>query len=101
VPHLGWSVTEAAATTRWTTSYNPTSGILSDSEGSFSAAESAATFVSADDGNVKSYYEVCPNRGLLNMQGGIINGLGGKLHREGTKLSMLDPLSDGPAVFAA
>ncbi len=76
---------------------NPTSGILAILRQDFAGVGGDVSYLRTT-ANVKSYYEVLPDVvGLLNLQGGIINGFGGKaLTDEGTKLRMLDHFQMGP-----
>jgi outer membrane protein insertion porin family len=76
---------------------NPTSGILAVLRQDFAGAGGDVSYLRTT-ANVKSYYEVFPDVvGLLSLQGGIINGFGGKaLNDEGTNLRMLDHFQMGP-----
>jgi outer membrane protein insertion porin family len=76
---------------------NPTSGILAILRQDFAGVGGDVSYLRTT-ANVKSYYEVLPDVvGVLNLQGGIINGFGGKaLNDEGTKLRMLDHFQMGP-----
>jgi outer membrane protein insertion porin family len=76
---------------------NPTSGILAILRQDFAGVGGDVSYLRTT-ANVKSYYEVLPDVvGLLNLQGGIINGFGGRaLTDEGTKLRMLDHFQMGP-----
>jgi len=76
---------------------NPTSGLLAVLRQDFAGAGGDVSYLRTT-ANVKSYYEVLPDLvSLLTLQGGIINGFGGKaLDDEGTKLRMLDHFQMGP-----
>jgi len=76
---------------------NPTSGLLAILRQDFAGVGGDVSYLRTT-ANVKSYYEVLPDLvGLLTLQGGIINGFGGKaLEDEGTKLRMLDHFQMGP-----
>jgi outer membrane protein insertion porin family len=76
---------------------NPTSGILAILRQDFAGAGGDVSYLRTT-ANVKSYYEVLPDVvGLLSLQGGIINGFGGRaLRDEGTDLRMLDHFQMGP-----
>src|SRR5207302_4027265 len=57
---------------------NPTSGILAILRQDFAGVGGDVSYLRTT-ANVKSYYEVLPDVvGLLSLQGGIINGFGGK-----------------------
>ena len=76
---------------------NPTSGLLAILRQDFAGVGGDVSYLRTT-ANVKSYYEVLPDLvSLLTLQGGIINGFGGKaLEDEGTKLRMLDHFQMGP-----
>jgi len=76
---------------------NPTSGILATLRQDFAGVGGDVNYLRTT-ANVRSYYEVFPDVvGLLSLQGGIINGFGGKaLKDEGTNLRMLDHFQMGP-----
>jgi outer membrane protein insertion porin family len=76
---------------------NPTSGILAVLRQDFAGVGGDVSYLRTT-ANVRSYYEVLPDVvGLLNLQGGIINGFGGRaLNGEGTNLRMLDHFQMGP-----
>jgi outer membrane protein insertion porin family len=76
---------------------NPTSGILAILRQDFAGVGGDVSYLRTT-ATVKSYYEVLPDIvGLLNLQGGIINGFGGRaLKEEGTNLRMLDHFQMGP-----
>jgi outer membrane protein insertion porin family len=76
---------------------NPTSGILAILRQDFAGAGGDVSYLRTT-ANVRSYYEVLPDVvSLLTVQGGIINGFGGRaLNGEGTNLRMLDHFQMGP-----
>src|SRR5262249_18346563 len=76
---------------------NPTSGVLAVLRQDFAGVGGDVSYVRTT-GNVRSYYEVLPDVvGLLTLQGGIINGFGGRAtNGEGTDLRMLDHFQMGP-----
>src|SRR5215467_5369428 len=76
---------------------NPTSGILATLRQDFAGVGGDVSYLRTT-ANVRSYYEVLPDVvGLLNLQGGIINGMGGKTAKaEGVDLRMLDHFQMGP-----
>jgi outer membrane protein insertion porin family len=76
---------------------NPTSGILAILRQDFAGVGGDVSYLRTT-ANVKSYYEVLPDVvSLVNLQGGIINGFGGRaLNGEGTDLRMLDHFQMGP-----
>src|SRR5262249_31573615 len=89
---------------RYDLSYNtlennrhPTSGILAILRQDFAGAGGDVSYLRTT-ANVRSYYEVLPDVvSLLTVQGGIINGFGGRaLEGEGTNLRMLDHFQMGP-----
>src|SRR5215470_2903324 len=76
---------------------NPTSGLLAVLRQDFAGVGGDVSYLRTT-ANIKSYYEVLPDVvSLLTLQGGIINGFGGKaLNDEGTELRMLDHFQMGP-----
>jgi outer membrane protein insertion porin family len=76
---------------------NPTSGLLATLRQDFAGVGGDVNYLRTT-ATVRSYYEVLPDVvGLLNLQGGIINGFGGKaLKDEGVNLRMLDHFQMGP-----
>jgi outer membrane protein insertion porin family len=76
---------------------NPTSGLLATLRQDFAGVGGDVNYLRTT-ATVKSYYEVLPDViGLLNLQGGIINGFGGRaLKDEGVNLRMLDHFQMGP-----
>lgn len=76
---------------------NPTSGILATLRQDFAGVGGDVNYLRTT-ANVRSYYEVFPDVvGLLSVQGGIINGFGGRaLRDEGVNLRMLDHFQMGP-----
>jgi len=76
---------------------NPTSGLLATLRQDFAGVGGDVSYLRTT-ANVRSYYEVFTDVvGLLNLQGGIINGFGGRaLKDEGVNLRMLDHFQMGP-----
>jgi len=76
---------------------NPTSGLLATLRQDFAGVGGDVNYLRTT-ANVRSYYEVFTDVvGLLNLQGGIINGFGGRaLKDEGVNLRMLDHFQMGP-----
>jgi outer membrane protein insertion porin family len=76
---------------------NPTSGMLAILRQDFAGVGGDVSYLRTT-ANVRSYYEVLPDViALLNLQGGIINGFGGRAtNGEGTDLRMLDHFQMGP-----
>src|SRR5262245_33386024 len=76
---------------------NPTSGLLATLRQDFAGVGGDVSYLRTT-ANVRSYYEVFADVvGLLSLQGGIINGMGGKTAKsEGVDLRMLDHFQMGP-----
>jgi outer membrane protein insertion porin family len=76
---------------------NPTSGLSATLRQDFAGVGGDVSYLRTT-ANVRSYYEVFPDVvGLLSLQGGIINGMGGKTAKaEGVDLRMLDHFQMGP-----
>ncbi len=74
---------------------NPTSGVLAVLKQDFAGVGGDVSYLRTT-ANVRSYYEVLPDVvGLLNLQAGIITGLGGK-NGDGGSVRMLDHFQMGP-----
>ncbi len=74
---------------------NPTSGLLAVLKQDFAGVGGDVQYLRTT-ASVRSYYEVMQDViGMLHLQGGIINGWGGKT-AEGTNLRMLDHFQMGP-----